>query len=76
MDSDDSGKFCLKNKIVGVSPKKNGWGNTSSEWHGSASETASRLPKENRTNFLRRLNRNIEWTQLHLLPSEFTGKSN
>lgn len=31
MDSDDSGTFYVKNKIVDASPKKNGWGNTSSE---------------------------------------------
>lgn len=60
MDSDDCGMFYVKNKIVEVSPKKNGWGNTSSECYRNASENAYGLPKENRTNFLRRLNRNIE----------------
>jgi hypothetical protein len=63
--------FIFKNKIVDLSPKKNSWENTSSEWHRNASETAYRLPKENRTNFLRRLTRNIECTQLHLIPTEF-----
>lgn len=38
MDSDDSGKFYLKNIIVDVSPKKNDWGNTSSEWYRNTPE--------------------------------------
>lgn len=71
MDSDDSGTFYVKNKIVEASPKKNGWVNSSSECYRNTSENAYGLPKENRTNFLRRLNRNIEWTQLHLIPTEF-----
>lgn len=52
MDSDDSGTFQVKNKIVDTSPEKNGWGNTSSKCYTNASETARGLPKENRTNFL------------------------
>lgn len=66
-----SESFILKrkiNKAVKVSPQKNAWGDTSSPWYRNTSETACRLPKENTANFLRRLNRKSECTQLYLMP--------